>query len=267
MSFNLSSLASALRPVAGSRSSVPLARMFSTTSPCGKLYAHVTQRRVKQVKPLEAGDPEYLLPQSLPEFPPYPYGEATLYKQSNRGLYGGKMIQFGNKISEFKNRNGRTFKPNVNRQTLWSEALKRKINLRVATSVLKAINREGGLDKYLTKDTSARIKQLGPTGWKLRYLVLQKMEAQGAAKPKAVVDWVSNGTEYVPVFAKYTTESGKTLSIVRGKKKLLGELFKLKEAQFEGDRFSFLGEYKEKSVEALVRELETAGYDLKTLAL
>lgn len=151
-------------------------RQFSTTSQCSKLYAHVTRRKVAKTEPLQEGDPVFKLPREIPQFPPYPYGNSTYYKQSDRGLYGGKVIQFGHKISEFKNRNVRTFEPNVNRQTLWSQVLNQRITLKVTASTLKAIDKEGGLDNYLVKDTSARIKQLGPLGWKLRYLVLSEIQ-------------------------------------------------------------------------------------------
>lgn len=44
----------------------------------------------------------------------------------------------------------------------------------MTAKVLKTISKEGGIDNYLTKEKSARIKELGPTGWKLRYRVLKE---------------------------------------------------------------------------------------------
>lgn len=57
---------------------------------------------------------------------------------------------------------------------LWSETLNRKISIKMTAKVLKTISKEGGIDNYLTKEKSARIKELGPTGWKLRYRVLKE---------------------------------------------------------------------------------------------
>lgn len=113
------------------------------------------------------------LPKQIPEFPAYPYGPSQWFKQSDRGLYGGQTIQFGNQISEFRNKSRRSWLPNVVRSALWSEVLTMDIRIKVTTSVLRTITKEGGIDNYLTKSTAARIKELGPTGWKLRYRVLQ----------------------------------------------------------------------------------------------
>ncbi|KAA8917691.1 hypothetical protein TRICI_000130 [Trichomonascus ciferrii] len=237
-------------------------RSFSTSTVCNRLYAHVVRRKVKQEKPLEEGDPAYLLPREKPEFPKYPYGEATLYKQSNRGLYGGKMIQFGHKISEFKNRNGRTFKPNVNRQTLWSEALQRKITLRVATSVLRTITKEGGLDNYLIQDTSARIKELGPMGWRLRYLVLKKLEDRERSAPKPI-DVIVSGKNRVNVYAKYMDQNGTQLNVTCGRNKLLQELYhSLKQNQRVDELKQFKTLYRPLTTFKLLEKLENLQYDL-----
>lgn len=152
-------------------------RAFSTTANLCRTFAHVVNRHVKKVPELKVGDPvSRLLKRKVPEIPPYPYGESHIYKQSNRGLYGGKFISTGHQISEFKNKHLRYIKPNVQRHKLWSESLNRRIRVRVVNSVLKTITKEGGLDNYLIKDKSARIKELGPYGWRLRYEVLKKME-------------------------------------------------------------------------------------------
>lgn len=161
------------------------ARLFSTTAPSNRELSHVVKRRVKQERPLKVNDPDTLLPREAPKYPPYPYGPATFYKQSNRGLYGGKVLQFGHKISEeFNQKSLRIFRPNVQATTLWSDALKRNIRVKLVTSVLRTITKEGGLDNYLLKDTPARIKELGPYGWCLRYDILQRIAEHERTAPK-----------------------------------------------------------------------------------
>ena len=69
--------------------------------------------------------------------------------RSERGLYAGKGLSFGNTISDFGNRHRRTWKPNVQRSSLYSAILHERINLRVTTEALRQIDRLGGLDSYI----------------------------------------------------------------------------------------------------------------------
>ncbi|KAI0581570.1 50s ribosomal protein l24 [Pyrenophora tritici-repentis] len=109
--------------------------------------------------------------------PPYPYGDHQLFKQANKGLYGHKRIRFGNNVSKkTETKTRRNWKPNVLQKSLYSVALKKKIKLVLAKHILKIIDREGGLDEYLLKDSEARIKELGPMGWALRWTLMQRPE-------------------------------------------------------------------------------------------
>ncbi|KAF2639267.1 hypothetical protein P280DRAFT_383913, partial [Massarina eburnea CBS 473.64] len=111
------------------------------------------------------------------DIPEYPYGPNLLYKQSNKGLYGKQMIRFGNNVSrKTETTTRRDWKPNVLSKSLYSVALKKRIHLRITAKVLKIIDNEGGLDEYLLKPSEARIKELGPMGWALRWTLLQKPE-------------------------------------------------------------------------------------------
>lgn len=145
-------------------------RTFTTTA---LLFAGDALRRRK------GGDlgshlPKYVIPQDV-KIPEYPYGAAQLFKQSDGGLYGGKSIQFGNNVSsKTETKTRRYWKPNILSKSLYSIALSKRIKLRVAASVLKTIDREGGLDEYLLKQSDSRIKEIGPTGWALRWTLLQK---------------------------------------------------------------------------------------------
>jgi large subunit ribosomal protein L28 len=118
--------------------------------------------------------PKNVIPQDA-LIPAYPYGDHALFKQANRGLYGHQMIQFGNNVSvKTETKTRRYWKPNVLSKSLYSVALKKKVKLRITASVLKTMDREGGLDEYLLKDNEHRLKELGPLGWALRWTLLQK---------------------------------------------------------------------------------------------
>ncbi|PFH62411.1 hypothetical protein XA68_13637 [Ophiocordyceps unilateralis] len=135
-------------------------RPFSTTIPL----------HVKTIKP-------YKLPRDL--VPAYPYGERRVYKQSNRGLYGNARVRYGNNVSEKHNtKTQRLWRPNIQTKILPSKALGVRVRLRLTLRVLKTIRREGGLDNYLLKTKPARLQELGPCGWGMRWLVMQTQTVQ-----------------------------------------------------------------------------------------
>ena len=106
--------------------------------------------------------------------PPYPLGEHRVYKQSNKGLYGGARIRFGNRVSERNEvKTRRKWRPNVHQKRLWSESLGAFVRTRVTTRVLRTVDKVGGLDEYLLGGKSARLRELGPWGWRLRWRIMQ----------------------------------------------------------------------------------------------
>lgn len=151
--------------VAASRSSTTttcplLCRTFSTTLP----------QQTKTIKP-------HRLPDRL--IPPYPYGERQHYKQANRGLYGTARIRFGNNVTPKHNVKTRRFwRPNVHVKSFYMPALGARVKTRLTLRILKTIRREGGLQEYLLKSKPARIKELGPGGWNLRWLLFQSRAIQ-----------------------------------------------------------------------------------------
>jgi large subunit ribosomal protein L28 len=108
------------------------------------------------------------------EIPTYPYGPATWYKQSNKGLYGHSRVRFGNNVSsKTETKTRRTWHPNIHRKRLWSYALGRWVRVKVQARVLRTIDKVGGLDEYLLGDKVNRIKELGVAGWALRWRIMQ----------------------------------------------------------------------------------------------
>ena len=111
--------------------------------------------------------------------PPYPYGERRVYKQSNRGLYGDARIRFGNNIAPKHNKKSRrTWHPNVHVKAFYLPSLDARIKTRLTLRVLKTIRREDGLENYLLKSKPARLRELGPGGWNLRWLLMQSQAVQ-----------------------------------------------------------------------------------------
>lgn len=142
----------------------------STTPSTARLFSTTQPQLAKTIK-------AHLLPNRL--IPPYPYGERRIYKQSNRGLYGKARIRFGNTIAEkYHNKTRRFWRPNVHVKSFHLPALDANVKTRLTLRVLKTIRREGGLQEYLLKSKPARLKELGPGGWNLRWLLMQSKDIQ-----------------------------------------------------------------------------------------
>ena len=63
----------------------------------------------------------------------------------------GKRPRSGNNVSHATNRTKRWFRPNLVNKRLWVEELGRHVRVKIATSALKAIDRDG-LTAYLRKN-------------------------------------------------------------------------------------------------------------------
>lgn len=136
----------------------PARRAFSTSTP--RLASLQWDRNNSEV-----------LADTVPE---YPYGPPTLYKQSRRGLYGEQRIRFGNNVStKGKNKSRRSWRPNIMNKRLFSKSLNRHVQIRVSSRVLRTIDKLGGLDEYLLGEKETRIRELGESGWWLRWAIMQ----------------------------------------------------------------------------------------------
>lgn len=141
----------------------------AAAAPCSRTFSTTPVTQTKTVK-------AHRLPDEL--IPPYPYGERRIYKQSNRGLYGSARIRYGNIVAGRGNRTKRFWRPNVHVKAFYVAALGARIKTRLTLRVLKTIRREGGLENYLLKSKPARIKELGPGGWRMRWLLMQSQAIQ-----------------------------------------------------------------------------------------
>jgi large subunit ribosomal protein L28 len=70
---------------------------------------------------------------------------------SRRCELTGKGPMSGNLRSHAENKTKRVFRPNLVDVTLISDALQRKVRLRVSAHALKSVERTGGLDAFLVK--------------------------------------------------------------------------------------------------------------------
>jgi ribosomal protein L28 len=75
-----------------------------------------------------------------------------------KGLYANRMIGFGNKISFAENKSRRTWKPNVQVKSMYSETLCRQLKFRMTTHAMRCIRKAGGIDEYLLRADDSEIK-------------------------------------------------------------------------------------------------------------
>ena len=81
----------------------------------------------------------------------------------------GKSFLKGNKVSHANNKTKRKYIPNLQIASLVSDKLKRKIQLKVAASTLRTVEKKGGLDQYLIDTPSTK---LPPIALKLKKRIL-----------------------------------------------------------------------------------------------
>ena len=85
----------------------------------------------------------------------------------------GKMYLGGNNVSHAKNRTRRRFLPNLQNISFLSEKLGRKIQLKVATSAIRTVEKKGGLDEFLLNTSNTKLPS---EALKLKKRIISKVE-------------------------------------------------------------------------------------------
>ena len=76
---------------------------------------------------------------------------------SNRCQLSGKSYLSGNNVSHAKNRTKRKFLPNIQKVSFISEKLRRSIQLKVAASTIRTVEKKGGLDEFLLNTPNSKL--------------------------------------------------------------------------------------------------------------
>jgi len=71
----------------------------------------------------------------------------------------GKTFQTGNNVSHAKNRTKRRFLPNLQNISFISEVLGQKIQLKVAASTIRTVEKKGGLDDFLITTPNSKLPE------------------------------------------------------------------------------------------------------------
>ena len=86
----------------------------------------------------------------------------------------GVGVQTGNNVSHSHRKTRRRFLPNLHSISVRSQALGKKISLRITSATLRSIDHNGGLDKFLL---TAKSRSLSEMGQKLRRQVQKALAA------------------------------------------------------------------------------------------
>lgn len=89
----------------------------------------------------------------------------------------GVGVQTGNNVSHSKRHTRRRFLPNLHNVSLLSDALGRKVSLRITAATLRSIDHNGSLDKFLLGQSATK---LTPLGRKLRTSIKKAQETAAA---------------------------------------------------------------------------------------
>jgi large subunit ribosomal protein L28 len=109
-------------------------------------------------------------------------------KRIDTGLYHGRTVQFGNKISFSEKKSRRKWEPNVHIVKLYSEALDKRLRIKATQKALRCIDKAGGLDNYITKTKEVKLDSL--FALRLKKLVLDaQSENQQKNEEKASIEW------------------------------------------------------------------------------
>ncbi|CAI4050024.1 hypothetical protein SUVZ_13G3250 [Saccharomyces uvarum] len=249
-----------------------LTRGFTTAVKNFRQWRLIETRNVAKQPDYQVGDVKPLhMPKERKRFPDYKYGESNIFKQSNKGLYGGSFIQYGNNISESKAKTRKKWLPNIVKKGLWSETLNRKISIKMTAKVLKTISKEGGIDNYLTKEKAARIKELGPTGWKLRYRVLKRKDAiENYPHKNAPILETADGQNVKVYYDEVINGTPRKISV--GRRKLLAFLYPLEKLEHKSigkdlDHKRFVELFANVPIKDIVSKLEEHDFDLSTISV
>ena len=95
----------------------------------------------------------------------------------------GKGPMSGHKVSHSNIKTKRRFMPNLRNVTLISDALQRKVRVRVSANALKSVDHRGGLDAFLLR---AKDADLAPKMLELKRRIAKKTAK--AAAPEAAAN-------------------------------------------------------------------------------
>ncbi|KAJ1974204.1 hypothetical protein H4R35_003725 [Dimargaris xerosporica] len=109
---------------------------------------------------------------------------------AQQGLYAGKQVKFGNRVSEkWESKSRRMWKPNVQRTKLYSAILDETFEIKVTAALLRTLDKKGGLDNYLL---GTKNKNIGSEfGLQLKTRLKDALTKQGQTVDAVKATWAT----------------------------------------------------------------------------
>ncbi|OLL24203.1 54S ribosomal protein L24, mitochondrial [Neolecta irregularis DAH-3] len=112
----------------------------------------------------------------------------NVMNRTNRGLFAGRHIRYGNNVPHSKKKTRRSWIPNITHRRLHSGSMESTIKVKLTHRALRTIRKVGGVDNYVMATKKRRINQLGPRGWELREMVVTHRMIQSLMKAGKKID-------------------------------------------------------------------------------
>ena len=96
---------------------------------------------------------------------------------SRRCQLTGRGVQSGNNVSHAHNKTRRRFLPNLQKTSLFSEALGRPVRLKISAYAIRTVEKKGGLDPFLM---AARDVDLPPEIQRLKKRIKKALDKAAA---------------------------------------------------------------------------------------
>ncbi len=77
---------------------------------------------------------------------------------SRRCQLTGRSVQTGNNVSHAHNKTRRRFLPNLQKTSMFSEALGKSVRLKVSSRAIRTVEKKGGLDAFLMDTRDANLE-------------------------------------------------------------------------------------------------------------
>jgi large subunit ribosomal protein L28 len=142
----------------------------------------VKRLKIDAIPPLDARFPALYTSGRLPRLTTGPALNAPAHFEGRamswRCDLTGKKPLTGHKVSHSNIKTKRRFMPNLRNVTLISDALQRKVRVRVSANALKTVDHRGGLDAFLLK---AKDGALAPKMLELKRAIVKKRAGAAAS--------------------------------------------------------------------------------------
>ena len=87
----------------------------------------------------------------------------------------GTRSRAGHNVSHSNRKTNRRFDPNLQQASLYSDALRRRVGLRITTRALRSVTKGGGIDAYLLAIDDAK---LAPEGLRLKRAIKRALRGR-----------------------------------------------------------------------------------------